>query len=287
MAPRSGRVAPTLYDSEYYDTLASEIQEKYVDQLFNLKDKDFEILSTMRYDPKLTTVPPVTVNDITKENFFLFDEHYHRLVFTLQYFQLQLNGSTSLEFDIPYDFLWNKLTEAIRESKKQVYEPMKIRLLVSLEGQVNIEIYETTYRNNLLDGFNETSSDQIWDVFIDLEPCLVSPFTSFKTTNRDAYNKARERCLPGKKPGKEEVLLVNTQGHLMEGSISNVAIRRKEDNIWVTPQLSCGCLCGVMRHFLLRKGFLEEQTLHAEDLGPGSEVLLFNGVMGVVKGIVK
>ena len=37
-----------------------------------------------------------------------------------------------------------------------------------------------------------------------------------------------ERALPGLRPGKEEVLLINGLEQLMEGSITNVAIRRKK-----------------------------------------------------------
>ena len=67
-------------------------------------------------------------------------------------------------------------------------------------------------------------------------------------------------------------------------SDTNVAIRRKKDGKWITPQLSSGCLCGVMRHFLLRKDFIEEETILLRSLEIDTEILLFNGIMGVVRG---
>lgn len=271
---------------EFYNELAYTIYNKYLSELFVPQDSSFKLLSTIRYDPKLTEIPPITPQDITKENFFLFDEHYHRLVFSLTYFRRQITKNNELEFDISHDFLFEKLTEAIRLSNKIVFEPMKIRLLVSLDGEVVVELHDTGYRANLLDGILESqfSDDQIWDVYIDREVTFISPFTSFKTTNRKVYDDARRRTLPGKRPGKEEVLLINGLEHLMEGSITNIAIRRKKDEKWITPQLSSGCLCGVMRHFLLRKNYIEEETIPLLALERNCEVLLFNGIMGVVRG---
>lgn len=273
-------------ETESYERIAREIHGKYLTEVFNPENTDFQILSTIRYDPKLTVIPPIMASDVTKENFFLLDEHYHRLIFTLKYFRIQMSGLDELEFDFPQDLLLNKLIEAISSSNRLVFEPMKIRLLVSLNGEVKVELHDTGYRDNLLDGIqgHQSSPADIWDVYIDRELTFMSPFTSFKTTNRKVYSAARDRSLPGARPGKEEVLLINGLEHLMEGSITNVAIRRKKDGKWITPQLSSGCLCGVMRHFLLRKDFIEEETIPLRSIERNSEVLLFNGVMGVVRG---
>lgn len=271
---------------QFYNEIANEIHGKYLAEVFNPEQTDFKILSTIRYDPKLTIIPPIMASDITKDNFFLFDEHYHRLVFTLQYFHTQTHDLRELDFDVTEDFLLSKLIEAINLSNRMVFEPMKIRLLVTLDGDVNVELHDTAYRENLLDGIQLAcfSPENTWDVYIDKELSFISPFTSFKTTNRKVYTAARERSLPGLRPGKEEVLLINGLEHLMEGSITNVAIKRKKDGKWITPQLSSGCLCGVMRHFLLRKDFIEEETIPLRSLEVNTEVLLFNGIMGVVKG---
>lgn len=273
-------------NSSFYLSIAEHIHEKYLSTNFKPQNTEFEILSTIRYDPKLTPIPPIVAPDITKENFFLFEEHYNRLLFTLEYFHIQSHGVKELDFDIHEDLLLSKIIDAIAQSDKFVFEPMKIRLLVSLDGSVRIEIYDTPIRENLLDGLQNpnVSTDDIWDVYIDKELTLISPFTSFKTTNRAVYNTARHRSLPGLRPNREEVLLINGLEHLMEGSISNVAIKRKKDGKWITPQLSSGCLCGVMRHFLLRKKFIEEETISLQAIDVDSEVLLFNGIMGVMRG---
>ena len=72
----------------------------------------------------------------------------------------------------------------------------------------------------------------------------------------------------------------------MEGSITNVAVKRESDGKWVTPLLSSGCLCGVTRHFLLRKNFIEEDNVTLEQLKPGTKVLLMNAIMGVFGGTI-
>lgn len=56
---------------------------------------------------------------------------------------------------------------------------------------------------------------------------------------------------------------------------------------YVTPRLATGCLCGTMRHYLLRLGLIEEGDIDIGSLTVGNEVLLFNGVMGCIKGTVK
>ena len=195
-------------NGQSYSELANEIHGKYLTDVFNPENIDFQILSTIRYDPKLTVIPPIIASDITKDNFFLFDEHYHRLVFTLKYFHVQTHDLDELAFEIPQDFLLSKLIEAITLSDRLVFEPMKIRLLVSLDGDVKVELHDTGYRDNLLDGIqdNSFSPEDIWDVYIDKELTFMSPFTSFKTTNRKVYTAARERVLPGVRAGKEEVL---------------------------------------------------------------------------------
>lgn len=152
-----------------------------------------------------------------------------------------------------------------------------------LDGHVGIEIHETTARADLLGGFH--SDDGLFDVYVDTVGTLMSPFTSFKTTKRDIYSSARARALPGTAPGREEVVLVNSSGQVMEGSITNVAV--KIGDSWITPGLSTGCLCGVTRSYLLKRNLIQEGDVPVSELRAGTEVLLFNGVMGVVRGRVR
>ncbi|KAL3230964.1 Aminodeoxychorismate lyase [Nakaseomyces bracarensis] len=132
-----------------------------------------------------------------------------------------------------------------------------------------------------------TKTEEIWDVFIDTEPIETSAFTSLKSTNRSHYTAARNRMDEMKRilgiVGKTEILVWNKHRQLMEGSITNVAIPNK-DNKLMSPGLNSGCLCGTMRYYLIQKGFIVSHDISVDDLKDGESILLFNGVMGIVKG---
>ncbi|EGV66412.1 Aminodeoxychorismate lyase [Yamadazyma tenuis] len=257
-----------------------ELYQKYIQQ--NQEVTDFQIVSTIRYDPNISKVKPKAVDDITAENFFLLPEHINRLQFTIEFFTR--NEETTLVFE--EKTILDQLVTSIKDNSHPVDTPLRIRLLVGLDGQVTLEFFETIERPNLLRGLDDDiPEDEIWDIYVDSETILMSPFTSFKTTHRSHYNAAREKCLPGARVGKEEVILGNVRGELMEGSITNIAVHK--DGKWVTPELSSGCLCGVTRSFLLMNMYIKEGKLELKDVNIGDEVLLFNGVAGVVRGQVK
>lgn len=268
--------------SEQRQELAGDLYQEF----FRKNDTidQFEILSTIRYDPSLTHPPPTSPQEISAANFFLLPEHYNRLKCTSDFFLKQTNQT----LDISQKQLVKQLKDAIKTSSISVSTPLKIRLLATLQGKFNIELYETAPRQNLLDGIleDQLEEQEIWDAFIDQEPTMISPFTSFKTTYRPHYSAARERCLPGKRPGKEEVLIFNPQSMLMEGSITNVAIKERTTGKWITPPLSSGCLCGVTRHFLLMKNYIQELPISRDMIKVGDEILLFNGIYGVARAKV-
>lgn len=269
-----------------YASVVSQIEEQYINTEFNTEDIEFEILSTIRYDPLLTDSVDTDIFEPTSDNsklFFLFDEHLHRLNFSLAYFKF--------EFEVTRDELLLKLNEAISELDKS--NSYRLRLTINKEGEVRITAQPTPQRYNLFDGFNtlENYSSPLWTIYIDTEPIPISPFTSFKTTKRDRYTESRERMLPPSANAPQEVLLYNTANQVTEGSITNLAFKAMDpqtgEELWITPPLSSGCLCGVVRHLLLTKGLIIERQVNLKDVKIGDEVLLFNGLQGVVKGIIR
>ncbi|SCU86584.1 LANO_0C08504g1_1 [Lachancea nothofagi CBS 11611] len=244
--------------------------------------------------------------------FLLLGEHYQRLNLTLDYFHW--------EFDIPIELLLEKLILAIpcpvesatdlRSRMQSLYyldKRYKMRILVSHIGKMRIEAHElppnpvffpTTsqyFVNTVLGGFLSQPSE-IWDVFIDTQPMTASPFTTFKTTRRDHYNAARVRMTElrgtvNDPAAKSEILVYNSSFELMEGSITNVAVLRQgtaqSSSFYQTPYLSTGCLCGVTRYYLLKKNLINEGNTDVRDLNIGDEILLFNGVMGCVRAVIR
>lgn len=266
-------------DASDIEQVGQDVYEKYK-PLFD--STGLCLLSGMRYDPLLSETVPRSVAELTRANFFLFDEHYHRLKFTADYFCR--HSSDDFDLNLSADEFYSKIISTFTASGCPLDVPMKLRVLLASDGKLTIELHQTPARQNLLDGLLDPLSTPYWDVYKDAKFVPPSPLTSFKTTSRAHYNEARSRCLPGLRPGCEEVLLQNPQGNATEGSITNFAVQR--NGKWITPPLSTGCLCGVTRHFLLRKGYVEENIVSMQSIKEGDEVLLFNGVIGVVRGTV-
>lgn len=256
---------------------------------FEIDPDKFEILSTIRYDPSLSSSIPTEIGEVTKANFFLFQEHAARLEHTVGFFQeivKKTHPDYNAKLDVSPSFMFSKLVNALDESNVSLSLSLRLRFLFNLHGEARIEIYETAPVENLMDGLlGHLPAGRLYDVYVDSKSVVASPFTSFKTTVRDHYTQARERILP-KKSTHEEVLLVNSTGDVMEGSITNVAVR-STDGTWVTPLLTLGCLCGVTRNHLLRNNLIKEGTIPLEKLEVGQEILLTNAVLGVTRGVIR
>lgn len=245
--------------------------------------------------------------------FLLVGEHYKRLNFSLDFFRWGTH--------IPLKLLLDKLIEALPEHHEvtNIEQKMslllketacyKMRVLISKTGRMRVEAHplvrppalcrlpsaSSYFMNTILGAFLPDQS-ATWNVFVDSKPMSVSPFTTFKTTYRDHYNAARDRLKEMAsgfgQNSFSEILVFNDANQLMEGSITNVAvIKHKDDDKskfrFVTPPLASGCLCGTMRYYLLKKGLIDEYPIDIRDVKEGDNVILFNGVMGCVKGIIK
>lgn len=148
------------------------------------------------------------------------------------------------------------------------------------------------FAKNILGGLLDSAPCD-WTAYINSEHTLISEYSTFKTTERDCLNKAREKmALQWKKEfGEEtemkncEIVLFNNKLEVTEGSITNIAVPVSEGGVvkYITPRLTTGCLCGIMRYYLLAKGLIHEGDLTLGDLKPGSKIIIFNGVMGVKK----
>lgn len=271
-------------------------------------DRDsLEILSTVRFDPKLVKTKPKSAYDLTSDMLFLWDLHMSRLQKSLDFFRRYGNIKPQ-EIDVEEDpnklkpeeqfwldgerividknIIFGYIKQAFIDGEVSTEKSLKLRLLVKINGEVTIECHPTPERPNLMIGLTENYPEELlYDIYVDRTPVVVSPFTSFKTTKRDVYNAARNRALPGKS-ALEEVLLVNSTHELMEGSIFNVAIESEDGNL-LTPELDSGCLCGVTRQKLILDGIIHTSEIMDFDLLEGHEVYLFNGIVGVAKGIIR
>ncbi len=103
----------------------------------------------------------------------------------------------------------------------------------------------------------------------------ADPWLQVKTTQRAVYNQARA----GLTAGLDEVVFMNENGHLCEGTITNLFVQ-KDDGL-VTPPLSCGVLPGVLRADLLAQGKAREGIITVADLDE-RQVFLGNSLRGLI-----
>ncbi|CUS22474.1 LAQU0S05e06216g1_1 [Lachancea quebecensis] len=281
-----------------------------------------EMLGEMQKDTLPLSPPPemdeeaeVSEPDLKKifyNRFLLLGEQFKRLNLALRFFKW--------DFEIPLELLLEKLIQALPcpfelatdlSSRMQalllVKKCYKMRVLVSSSGRMRVEAHELPgnsgsfatasqyFINTVLKGFLPQQGE-VWDVFVDTQATVASPFTTFKTTRRNHYNAARERMTElatrvHNPASKSEILVYNSAFELMEGSISNVALllngTEPTKSFYQTPFLTSGCLCGVMRYYLLKKNLITEGNIDVRHLKVGDQVLLLNGVMGCVKGVIR
>ncbi len=126
----------------------------------------------------------------------------------------------------------------------------KIRLLLSKNGAVAIEV-------RALPEMTEP-----WRVAVVPLPVDVTDFRlHHKTTDRAFYDDAREAN------DVDEVLFVDTDGFLTEGSITAIFVERA--GMLQTPPLSRGALPSVLRQELIDQGKATAAELRADDLDGG------------------
>ncbi|WP_417841199.1 aminotransferase class IV [Terasakiella sp.] len=84
--------------------------------------------------------------------------------------------------------------------------------------------------------------------------------------------------------GADEALLLNTQGHIAEGSVSNIFFIK--NNALYTPPIEDGCLPGVMRAHVLQTARTLGLNTHERSIGIGiiqtcNEAFLTNSLVGI------
>jgi len=97
-----------------------------------------------------------------------------------------------------------------------------------------------------------------------------------KTTRREPYDRRRAT-----RPHAFDVLLVNQEGEVTEGTFTNVVVDL--DGERVTPPLDAGLLPGVFRAGLLSRGEVRERTLLPGDLVRSRRIWLVNALRGWIE----
>jgi len=146
----------------------------------------------------------------------------------------------------------------------------------------------TIYFPTILPPPHKMADSNIPKVSLRMDPGWVqkSPLTTYKTTYREEYNKARQRVGVLETAGfaDGEVLLTNEEEEVMGGCFSTVYFHR--EGRWVTPRAESGCKVGVSRRWAVECAGVEESMIQKEEVREGEVVWLSSAVGGFCWGVV-
>jgi para-aminobenzoate synthetase/4-amino-4-deoxychorismate lyase len=163
------------------------------------------------------------------------------------------------------DFRFDRTTvaESVRLAVALRSEPARVRILLSRNGHVDIELEDMP-----------PVGDRPVRLALDDDPVDAgNPWLQHKSTRRDIY---LTRSL--RHPDADDVVLVNQHGELTETTTANLALRI--GSRWWTPPTTSGCLPGVERARLLELGRLHERVLTVPDLRQAEQIAVVNSLRG-------
>lgn len=254
--------------------------------------QSFQIISSLRYDPTLPAVaskgfPGIDVGPLNSP-YYLLPYHRDRLI----------NAASHFRWEKAHEFLTQDLSHLVQIFDTFIPDrtkPWRLRILIDCNGACKVEANPASQIEplNFLP-FQAPSQPSIWRVYVDSQVLVPSAFTTHKTTAREDYAAARVRAGILSPQALEEVLVVNPDGQVMEGSITTPYFRRRpsgsqgteKDREWVTPPLSSGGNAGTTRRYALDQGCCSEKVISAAELVDGEECWLSNGVRGFTRGVI-
>ncbi|KAL7623021.1 Aminodeoxychorismate lyase [Parahypoxylon ruwenzoriense] len=270
---------------------------------------DFLIFTSIRYDPLLLKIPDLGFTNTgwnqKPSPFYMLDLHRDRILRAAVHW-----GWTDAVATISGDEGLQTLQTFLQNAASEVGNgPHRVMITLAQDGRLGYQISPLpgTNLSNLCPEYlpqpypgNSAQPKEgkppirgpVYDIFVDSRRTAKSEFTHHKTTSRAVYDDARKRAqlVPG---DKKEVLLVNHDGHIMEGSISTPYFWR--DGKWVTPPVprqfdvsqGSGGNDGTTRRWALERNLVTERYVLASSLVDGEECWISNGLRGFILGKVK
>jgi para-aminobenzoate synthetase / 4-amino-4-deoxychorismate lyase len=239
----SGIVHDSVPEEEWRETLLKA-------RFLTCPRPDFQLIETLLWLPGT--------------GYWLLDEHMERLADSAAYFLFRFDR--------------RRILDALKKETRGSASVRRVRLLLHRDGSL-------TLGSGPCDGRRTVPGDRP----LISDPLPVARFSSVRT-NRDnihLYHKTTERSLyaaerrKALEDGCHEVLFLNRQGEVTEGSIANIFIRL--GGRLLTPPVSCGLLGGTFRRYLLDRGLAGEKILDRRDVHAAEAVYVGNSVSGLVQ----
>lgn len=199
---------------------------------------------------------------------FAYDLHHARLIKSAEVFALPVPERSVITAAI---------TEVIDAN---YYHQGRYRIRVTLSGGVNQlgggseqgDVMVTARAAQAADSASGSDSAKLaWVPFVINERAATA---GVKSTSYADHVLAYRHALNA---GADEALMLNTQGHLAEGSMSNVFVVK--DGVVQTPSLASGCLPGVTRQLVIALCAdldlpIKECQLGEQDIDSADEIFL-------------
>lgn len=210
---------------------------------------------------------------------YFFEKHFARLT----------TGMKMLKMEIPYTFskvfLENEIEGTLH--KNRLFQGARVRLMIFRNGgglytpETNKISYLIEVEKLETDIYDLNTKGLIIDIYKDARVARSS-FSSLKTANSLPYILA---AIYRDENKLDECVLLNEADELVEGTGSNIFLIWKE-NLF-TPNLSSGCVAGVMRHQILQLAkelnirIVPDYKLTEKELSACDEVFFTNAVKGI------
>ncbi len=202
----------------------------------------FDLIETLAYHPG--------------DGYLLLERHMQRLQASAAYF-----GFPYREEDV---------REELLQHVRIFAGSRRVRLLLSADGGISVTSTDLP----------PAGQEAVFNLVIAQETTWSTDrFLFHKTTNRAFYDDTRQRYQA--ETGCQEVLFLNENGYLTEGSYTTLFV--KQNGSLLTPALRHGLLPGTFRAGLLERGLASEADLTLQDLQEAEEVYVGNSVRGLIR----
>jgi len=252
------------------------------------------IMTSIRSDPQL-------YDSLGTTRYYMLSYHQIRMQNAARCFGWH-EAEKTFQGDEGFQKLVNALdTFVARSSDKEAMltsTSYKLRVVMDRTGLFQVSASEVPSISiaNLypksLSALDSSPGATAWRVFVSPLSTTPTMFTKHKTTHRGIYDEVRNHipawAVDNRDPGNTgiipEILLVNTQGEIMEGSITTPYFFR--NGRWITPPAASGGNIGTTRKWALESGLCVEEVVNLRDVEIGESIWLSNGARGWGPGTV-
>ncbi len=191
------------------------------------------------------------------------------------FIRLQLHMSRLLKSanELSYSIDLNDLFYSLDKEISDLLSPKRIRIALSANGTISIQCE------------NYISLSTPIKLAISKTPLTATrQIFTHKIEARAFYDGERERIKA--RADCDEVLFLNANNELCEGSFTSLFLETPGKDTLQTPARSCGLLPSVLRHDLLQSGQAEEGVLYVHDLSHATSIFVGNSLRGLMPAIL-